>query len=119
MAYKHKDKRDIKTASWVHATTPIEQQLDMMESGPMRGDEISHSHGVNNPDRLSADYNFDMAEENREGSEMSGDEHSSGLQGGGVENTGQRQQIGEMPGVDADRNIDTDTIDNEELDRTG
>jgi hypothetical protein len=68
----------------------IEQHLDMIESGPLRGDEILHHHGI--PERLDPrpplddrlleeNYHPDMSEESREGDEESGDEHSSGLQG--------------------------------------
>lgn len=68
----------------------IEQHLDMYESGPLRGDEILHHHGL--PDRhserrpldksdLEENFHVDMAEDEREGDEESGDEHSSGMQG--------------------------------------
>jgi len=68
----------------------IEQQLDMIENGELRGDEILHSHGVKartNPhptlteDQMQRNYRIDMSEEGREGDEESGDEHSSGFQG--------------------------------------
>lgn len=77
----------------------ITQQLDMNESGPLRGDEILHHHGLPDPagrpdgdpmplaaDRMEHNYQVNMSEEGREGDEESGDEHSSGLQGG--ENNG-------------------------------
>jgi hypothetical protein len=68
----------------------IEQHLDMMEQGPLRGDESLRLHRMK--DRLSDrpslslwllehNYQVDMSEETREGDEESGDEHSSGLQG--------------------------------------
>ncbi|NDD90681.1 hypothetical protein EBZ37_01130, partial [bacterium] len=78
----------------------IEQQLDMCEDGSLRGDDLLHRHGLNPPaeelafegellgvDELMArnPYEIDMAEEGREGSEWSGDEHSRGLQGGDSE----------------------------------
>jgi hypothetical protein len=68
----------------------IEQQLDMCESGPLRGDDILHNHGVRertnphptlNDEQLEKNYRIDMSEEDREGMEESGDEHSAGLQG--------------------------------------
>lgn len=68
----------------------IEQQLDMCESGPLRGDDLLHNHGIQertnphptlNPDQMESNYRIDMSEENREGAEESGDEHSMGLQG--------------------------------------
>jgi hypothetical protein len=72
----------------------IEQQLDMCESGPLRGDEVLHNHGrfERNPDQeegmrpmdpemMEHNFHFDMSEGGREGDEESGDEHSSGLQG--------------------------------------
>lgn len=70
----------------------IEQQLDMCEDGDLRGDNIIHLHGNDGNEEtpeqtLSADQLVDrlevnMSEPNREGDEMSGDEHSAGLQGG-------------------------------------
>ncbi len=65
----------------------IEQQLDMCEEGSLRGDEIIHQHGIvtlnlgdSDPvevDRnMEANFNMDLSEENREGSEMSDDEYS-------------------------------------------
>ncbi|OFZ42678.1 MAG: hypothetical protein A2070_09680 [Bdellovibrionales bacterium GWC1_52_8] len=69
----------------------IEQQLDMSEEGDLRGDEIQFHHGIVEDERdegagpldlmMSDNYNVDMSEENREGDELSGDEHSFGLQG--------------------------------------
>ena len=69
----------------------IEQELDMCETGSLRGDEILHSHGKL-PPRYTGDpveldqlidqnWGMDMSEEDREGDEMSGDDHSSGLSG--------------------------------------
>lgn len=68
----------------------IEQELDMCEEGSLRGDEILHSHGLTekptagpqSADQLLNRFEVDLGEENREGDEMSGDDHSSGLQGG-------------------------------------
>lgn len=73
--------------------TSEEQKLDMCEVEGLRGDEITHQHGVEETRNQSGDpkelteimdknWSMDMSEENREGDEMSGDEHSQGLQGG-------------------------------------
>lgn len=70
----------------------IEQQLDMCEEGSLRGDEISHSRGskknIETPDHdpypldhILGRAQDDLSEADREGDEMSGDEHSSGMQG--------------------------------------
>ncbi len=84
----------------------IEQQLDMCEEGSLRGDEILHRHGLpvdDLPDVPAVDvlldrYQLDSAEENREGSELSGDEHSAGLQGGEPELAGQLHINTGLPG---------------------
>ena len=86
----------------------IEQQLDMCESGSLRGDEILHHHGITEEaaplpavppvDRLLDRYEIDLAEEGREGSELTGDEHSSGLQGGEAELRGQLHLTTGLPG---------------------
>lgn len=60
----------------------IEQQLDMCETGPLKGD---------------------MAETNREGDEASGDDHSSGLQGGEPELESQPHVDSGTPGERADK----------------
>ncbi|MBI3544362.1 MAG: hypothetical protein HY075_13910 [Deltaproteobacteria bacterium] len=70
----------------------IEQQLDMCEEGSLRGDDILHEHGRRavssdgdpaeiGEENLEENWHVDLSEEDREGDEMSGDEHSSGLQG--------------------------------------
>jgi hypothetical protein len=59
----------------------IEQQLDMCETGPLRGDEIEHHHGLREENDIEHNFEVDMAEPDREGAELSGDEHSSGYQG--------------------------------------
>lgn len=66
-----------------HPAGSIEQQLDMSEDeASLRGDEFLHSHGVPiAPGDIEHNFRIDMSEEDREGDEMSGDEHSSGLQG--------------------------------------
>lgn len=84
----------------------IEQELDMCEEGSLRGDEILYSHGVDEEatpevprlDQIINRYEVDLAEENREGDEMSGDEHSSGLQGGESELTRQVHIDTGLPG---------------------
>ncbi len=87
----------------------IEQELDMCEDGPLRGDEILHSHGKDTPiytgfprevDKIIAEENYkvDLAEEDREGDEMTGDEHSSGLSGGESEIESQPNISSGMPG---------------------
>ncbi len=67
----------------LHPAGSIEQQLDMSEDpDSLRGDDFLHSHGLKYPPGdLEHNYRIDMSEEDREGDEMSGDEHSSGLQG--------------------------------------
>ncbi|OFZ55638.1 MAG: hypothetical protein A2428_14895 [Bdellovibrionales bacterium RIFOXYC1_FULL_54_43] len=84
----------------------IEQQLDMSETGELRGDEILHSHGnlpsedpdLEDPNEMLTNFHFDMAEEGREGDEMSGDDHSSGLQGGEREMENQDHIASGLPG---------------------
>lgn len=86
----------------------IEQQLDMCEEGSLRGDEILHHQGrteedhrlpdVPPVDRLLERYQLDLSEENREGDEWSGDDHSGGLQGGASELSGQLHIPTGMPG---------------------
>jgi hypothetical protein len=88
----------------------IEQQLDMVEDGPMRGDEILHHPGEpefqlypkdRDPlpvDRMMDRMEVNLSEENREGDEMSGDEHSSGLQGEDSEEQGQPHFDSGLPG---------------------
>ncbi|MEO5970317.1 MAG: hypothetical protein ABIQ95_10360 [Bdellovibrionia bacterium] len=69
----------------------IEQKLDMCETGSLRGDDILYAHGRKPTDStgdpvelteiIDENWEMDLAEEDREGAEMSGDEHSSGNQG--------------------------------------
>jgi len=71
----------------------IEQHLDMCEDGSLRGDEVLHHHGMTEEwdsvptpapvDLLLDRYQLDLSEEDREGAEESGDEHSAGQQGTG------------------------------------
>ena len=86
----------------------IEQELDMCETGSLRGDEILHSHGreprtyTGDPPELdqiiNENWEMDLSEEDREGSEMSGDEHSSGLGGSELELEGQPHISTGLPG---------------------
>lgn len=64
----------------------------MCETGELRGDEILHES------RAQPGMRIDMSEENREGDEMSGDEHSSGLQGGEPELESQPHIDSGIPG---------------------
>jgi hypothetical protein len=81
----------------------------MNESGPLRGDEILHHHGLPDPasrpdgdplplaaDRMEENYQVDMSEEGREGDEESGDEHSSGFQGEDLDEGNTNGLPGEM-----------------------
>lgn len=86
----------------------IEQKLDMCEAGDLRGDEILHQHGMEDwyeeggdPNELNEmlnNFHVDMSEEGREGDEMSGDDHSFGLQGGEFEIEGQKHIQSGTPG---------------------
>lgn len=86
----------------------IEQKLDMCEEGSLRGDDILHSHGqepakyTGDPAELDTllneNWEMDLAEEDREGDEMSGDEHSSGMDGGETEIEGQPHISTGLPG---------------------
>jgi hypothetical protein len=71
---------------------PIEEQLDMQErSDRPRGENVEHRitppnnklHEQVNPTltQIPETYEMTMEEENREGAEATGDEHSLGLQG--------------------------------------
>lgn len=89
----------------------IEQQLDMNEDGPLRGDEILHHHGIpqahadadiRSVDEMMENYQMDMSELGREGDEMSGDDHSSGLQGGDPDLMSQPHIDSGMPGERTD-----------------
>ena len=83
----------IKTNASNSRTGTEKQHLDMLEggdSGP-RGDDVSYSPdeaAIENAeqtkrgaDEMMGTFNVDMSEEGREGDELSGDEHSSGMQG--------------------------------------
>ena len=84
----------------------IEQQLDMCEEGSLRGDEVSrrtaHLPTPNEPasedpaDVLDEFNSFQvtMSERDREGDELTGDEHSSGLQG-------EESELSNQPSIDS------------------
>ncbi|MGK5081802.1 hypothetical protein WDW37_00730 [Bdellovibrionota bacterium FG-1] len=86
----------------------IEQELDMCEEGSLRGDDILHSHGKLPPEysetprdlsqMIDESWRMDLSEENREGDEMTGDEHSSGMAGGETEIEGQAHISTGLPG---------------------
>jgi len=40
----------------------IKQQLDMCETGPLRGDEIQHTHGGNPPDPIQDNFGNEETE---------------------------------------------------------
>lgn len=98
----------------------IEQQLDMVESGPgPRGDTLIRQHGKTFDDKRDPNYvkeldgdemltNFhiDMGESNREGDEMSGDEHSNGLQGEDSEFRDQPTFDDGLPGEETEKEED-------------
>jgi hypothetical protein len=98
---------DIKRPFNPYRAGSIEQNLDMCDTGPYRGDEILHHHGqepgnsdeaIEDVEQMLMNYRVDMAETNREGDEMTGDEHSSGLQGGDSELEEQVPPLGGLPG---------------------
>jgi hypothetical protein len=83
----------------------IEQQLDMCEQGPLRGENLIRN-ASNNEDPLNPQagdpveldeelntFDITMAESDREGDEQSGDEHSAGLQG-------EEQELRRQPNID-------------------
>lgn len=100
-----------------------EQHLDMLEGGDarLRGDEVLHNppeaslededdtdETVRPVDELMNTFSVDMSEDGREGDEMSGDDHSSGMQGGESELLNQENIESGMPGQgndDEDRQI--------------
>jgi hypothetical protein len=98
----------------------IEQQLDMVEngSGP-RGDSLIRKKGNTfddkrdpnfvkelDGDEMLKNFHVNMGESNREGDEMSGDEHSSGLQGEDSEFAHQPTFDDELPGEETEREED-------------
>ena len=80
----------------------IEHQLDMCETGSLRGDETIRRH------KDHPNLAMDMAEVDREGDEMSGDDHSSGLQGEASELRGPNHHL--QSGVPGDKNEDDEDI---------
>ena len=106
----------------------IEQQLDMCENGELRGDQILHNHGIEEEEEdeslpsseqeldqiLNHYFKVDMAEEGREGDELTGDEHSSGLQGEDSEFAGQIHLDTGLPGGRIDRIAKIEELEEEE-----
>lgn len=101
----------------------IEQKLDMCEDDDsLKGDQVLFSHGIDSDvgdselglqgvDQLISknnNFHIDLSEGNREGDEMSGDEHSSGWQGGESELAGQPHIATGMPG---DRSLREEVIE--------
>jgi hypothetical protein len=80
------------------AEDDIEQKLDMKERGPLRGEEVLRQHHTSDTGGLTDRFAVDMAEKDREGDEMSGDEHSGGLQGGDSELVDQPHIDSGLPG---------------------
>ncbi len=92
----------------------IEQQLDMCEEGHLKGDEVEHRvDQLETPDEPHTgdpmevvdeldSFEMNFSERDREGDEMSGDDHSSGLQGGEFELEHQRHIDTGIPGADYD-----------------
>lgn len=85
----------------------IEQQLDMLEEGNLKGDLVlghrddlpeNSDDAIEDVDEMMNNYRIDMAETSREGDEESGDEHSSGLQGGEPDIENQEHIETGMPG---------------------
>lgn len=90
------------------------QHLDMYE-GPdenLRGDALLHTppsepeedpeHPTLEIDQMLGKFHMDLSEESREGDEMSGDGHSSGLQGGERESLNQHHEQYGMPGEESE-----------------
>ncbi|MBI3557115.1 MAG: hypothetical protein HY074_12700 [Deltaproteobacteria bacterium] len=79
------------TASEPCPAGSLRQQLDMCETGNLRGEEILYSHGIPSrdhevhreldPELMESNFHVDLSEDNREGDEETGDEHTAGLQG--------------------------------------
>ncbi|MGZ3699737.1 MAG: hypothetical protein ACXWPM_05085 [Bdellovibrionota bacterium] len=102
----------------------IEQHLDMVENGELRGDELLHQHGVAPTEPLQdadpvpldrimdTNYHVDMAEEDREGDDLSGDEHSSGFQGEESELENQPHKESGLPG-EYQQELDEETDEEE------
>ncbi len=85
----------------------IEQQLDMCEGGPLRGDEIAHERS-----RARGYADGAILDTDRETAEMSGDDHSMGLQGGEEELEHQPHIHSGMPGTEEEEHdFETDEIE--------
>ena len=100
----------------------IEQQLDMVENGDLRGDQVLHDHGTDEeqedfeirPDHATPidilmarnNYEMNLGEPDREGVEMSGDDHTYGLQGGEQELHHQPHIDSGIPGEESEKEED-------------
>lgn len=93
----------------------IEQQLDMCETGPLKGDMVlgrrveiakDPDQAIEDENEMMLNYRVDMAETGREGDDSSGDEHSSGLQGGEPELETQSHIDSGTPGDRTDKEED-------------
>jgi hypothetical protein len=88
----------------------IEQQLDMCEQGAIKSEDvIRHIDREENPNDPPTEdpidlvheinsFDYTMSERDREGDDLSGDEHSSGLQGDELEIEGQPNINSGVPG---------------------
>jgi len=88
------------------------QQLDMSEEGAIRGGDVEQAHGHleesaspnEGHDPLAVDeliarhHRGDISEPDREGDDLSGDEHSAGLQGDESELQSQAHLDSDVPG---------------------
>jgi len=94
MKNRHSDKNE-ETGVAAGASGSIEQHLDMNESGDLRGDDLLRRHEGQD---LDAGFHVDLSTSSREGDDLSGDEHSSGLQGDESELHSQPHISSGMPG---------------------
>jgi hypothetical protein len=90
-----------------NAPGSIEQQLDMCEAGPLKGDEISHERS-----RARGLADGAILDTDRETVEMTGDDHSLGLQGGEEELKHQPHIHSGVPGTEEEEHDqETDDIE--------
>jgi hypothetical protein len=111
MTKKYKVNRDDREPE-PNAPGSIEQQLDMCETSGLKGEELSHSRSRGRTFTDGAILDAD-----RETAEMSGDDHSMGLQGGDPETDTQPHPSSGLPG-DESRDQD-DATDELERHRAG
>ncbi len=90
-----------------NAPGSIEQQLDMCERGPLKGEEIAHERS-----RPRGFLEGAIVDTDRETGEMSGDDHSRGLQGDDSETETQPHPVSGIFGDEArDQDASTDDIE--------